>query len=131
MSEQAFNFSGEAKLGAAKNPTGKSLEQLMEENLLLTQEIYKLAAKTKRYMLMGQIMGAIKLVLILGPLIVAILFLPPYLKQAFSTYNELLGSGSGKTLMNGNDAVRELLKGDINETIKNYTQPNGINLKSR
>lgn len=82
-------------------PSGQSVEQLLEENLILTREIYRLTEKTRRYMLMGQILGAIKLVLILAPLIAAIVFLPPYLKQAFSTYSELLGAGSGQTLMPG------------------------------
>ena len=135
MSEQAFNFSGEAKLNKTQvAPTGRNLEQMLEENLLLTREVFKQTEKIRRYMLWGQIFSAIKIILIVGPIVVGIFFLQPYFKQIFSTYSQLLGNGTGQTLLNGGGALKGLLGGQTDTTIEDYNQileNNGINLKSR
>lgn len=85
-------------------------------------------------MLFGQIFNAVKLVLIIGPIVVGIFFLQPYFKQVFSAYNELLGGGSGQTLLNGGGALKGLLNNQNDKTIEDYAKAlenSGINLKSR
>lgn len=111
-----------------------SLEQMMEENLLLTREVYSQTQKIRRHMLMGQILNVVKLVLIIGPIIVGIFFLQPYFKQIFGAYNELLGGGSGQTLLNGGGALQGILGSNNESALENYSrilENNGINLKSR
>jgi|GEM_PF-1647612 len=95
------------------SPSASRLEELMAENLALTKEIYTLTVKTKRYIYFAQIATVLKLVLIIGPLIVAALFLPPYLKQAFSAYKSLLGNGTGETMVEGNSIIKSLLGTDL------------------
>jgi len=115
-------------------PIKPSLEQMMEENLLLTREIHSQTKKIHRHMLIGQVLNIIKIILIIGPIIVGIFFLQPYFKQIFSTYNELLGGGSGQTLLNGGNVLQGILGNTDQDVIKNYSQileSNGLNLKSR
>ena len=115
-------------------PVKPNLEKMVEENLLLTREVLLQTQKIRRHMLVGQILNVIKIVLIVGPIIVGIFFLQPYFKQIFSTYSQLLGGGSGQSLLNGGSALQEILGNTDADLIKNYSQilqNNGINLKSR
>lgn len=91
------------------------LEELMAENLALTREIHVLTSRTRRYIYFAQVATVIKLVLIIGPLIAAALFLPPYLKQAFSAYKELLGNGTGQTAVEGNNIIKSFLGTDLDK----------------
>ena len=135
MSEQAFNFNGEAKLNNTQAaPAGRNVEQMLEENLLLTREIFKQTEKIRRYMFWGQVFGALKIILIIGPIVVGIFLLQPYFKQIFSTYSQLLGNGTGQTLLNGSGALKSLLNSQTDQTIEDYAkvlENSGINLKSR
>lgn len=87
-----------------------SLEDLVRENLELTKEIFELTKKTRKYILFGQIMNVVKIVLIIGPIIIAIIYLPSIIKEFFGTYSELLGGGAGKTLIEGGGFVNQLLE---------------------
>ncbi|MCU0679056.1 MAG: hypothetical protein MUC28_01245 [Planctomycetes bacterium] len=66
------------------------LKKLMEENLAVTKEILKLTKKVRSFLLWQQIFGVVKIVIILIPIILGILYLPPLLKDLFGTYQELL-----------------------------------------
>lgn len=103
----------------------KTLEQLIEENLVLSREIYKISEKTKHYMLIGQIMGGIKLILIVAPIILGFIFLQPYVKQLMGVYNGLLGGSSGETIIKSTNLIQEVLKNQAT------LEKTGINLKSR
>jgi len=91
------------------------LEQLLAENLALTREIYELTSKTRRYIYFAQVATVVKMVLIILPLVAAALLLPPYLKQAFSAYKELLGNGTGQTVVEGNSIIQSLLGTDLDK----------------
>lgn len=99
---------------AAVNPSSSRLEELLAENLALTKEIYALTEKTRRYIYFAQVATVVKIILIVGPLIVAALFLPPYLKQIFSSYKELLGNGTGQTTVQGGGFIKNLFGVDLN-----------------
>ena len=87
-----------------------SLEQLLRKNLELTQEIYEHTRKTRSYIMFGQVITVIKIVLIIGPLILALVYLPPLIREALSTYDNLLGGGTGQTIIEGNDFLKDVLK---------------------
>jgi len=97
----------------ANNLAPNRLEELLVENLALTREIHALTSKTRRYIYFAQVATVIKLVLIIGPLIAAALFLPPYLKQALAAYKELLGNGTGETAVEGNNIIKSFLGTDL------------------
>jgi hypothetical protein len=80
----------------------------MRENLALTKEIIEHTRKTRRYILYGHIFNIIKIVLIVGPIIVAILYLPPLIQSLLGTYTELLGGGTGQTVLQGNGFINQL-----------------------
>lgn len=76
------------------NQNNASLEALVRENLELTRQIYALTEKTRRYIFYGQVLGVVKIVLIVGPLIVGAFYLAPLLKQTLGLYSGLLGGGT-------------------------------------
>ena len=90
------------------------IERLIRENLTLTREIIEHTRKTRRYILYGHIFNIIKVVLIVGPIILAILYLPPLLQQVFGTYSELLGGGTGQTILEGNSFMNRLFQNTNN-----------------
>lgn len=65
-------------------------QKLLEENLALTKEVYRLTKKVNTYMISVQVIGIIKIILILAPIIFAVIYLPPFFKQAFSGYTDTL-----------------------------------------
>ncbi|MFH0840934.1 MAG: hypothetical protein V1865_03085 [bacterium] len=67
-----------------------NVQKLIEENIALTKDIYELTKKVKKYMLWAQIFSVIKIILILAPIIIALIYLPPIFREAFSGYTEVL-----------------------------------------
>ncbi|MBI2637030.1 MAG: hypothetical protein HYW81_02455 [Parcubacteria group bacterium] len=89
-------------------PGLETLEQLVRENLELSREIVEHTRKTRKYILFAQVLGVVKVVLIVGPIIIALIYLPPLLSQWFGAYTELLGSGTGQTILEGNSFINTL-----------------------
>src|SRR3989344_522717 len=96
-----------------ENDSSRSVQELLAENLVLTREIYEHTKKTQRYILFGQIFTVVKIVLIVGPLILAIVYLPSLLREAMGTYSDLLGGGTGSTLIEGSSFVNQLFGGGL------------------
>lgn len=67
------------------------IKRLVEENLKLTEEVYKMSKYIKRFVVFSQIASVLKILLFAIPIILGILYLPPLLEQVFSQYQELLG----------------------------------------
>ncbi len=84
------------------------LEDLLRENLLLTREVYRSAKKTQRYILFAQIFTIVKIIIIVGPIILAVIYLPQIIREAIATYSELLGGGTGTTIIEGSGIVNKL-----------------------
>lgn len=61
-------------------PPDEQIKNLLEQNLAYSKQIYLLTKKVKNYMLIGRIMGIIYIILIVGPLIAGVIFLPSLLK---------------------------------------------------
>lgn len=72
-----------------------TVEDMMKESLALTKEIHEMMEKTKRYMAIRAIMGVVYLILILGPIVLAFIYLPPLLQSFISQYQSLFNVGSG------------------------------------
>jgi hypothetical protein len=67
-----------------------NITKLLQENLALTKEVHQLTVKVKKYIIWAQIIGIVKVILILAPIIFAVIYLPPFLRQAFSGYTNTL-----------------------------------------
>jgi len=66
------------------------LERLMQKNIEMTEEILDVSRKTKKYIFWGNVSGWLKILLIIAPLIIAIVYLPPILKDAFKQIQTLI-----------------------------------------
>ncbi len=93
----------------------EEIKKLLEENLKLTQEIYRMTKKIKSFIAFQKVMSFIYFLLIVVPIILGIIYLPPLLKNVYSQYSELLGGEGGIN-------IESLLKGG--------QAPAGLNLDS-
>lgn len=95
------------------------LEALLEENLALSKNIYKSAEKTRHYILWGQILGWVKVLILVIPIIIGYIYLQPYIKDVFSTYQGLFGGGgSESTQQNTNSGIDPALLKKLQELQK-------------
>ncbi|MFH0891730.1 MAG: hypothetical protein V1867_03030 [Candidatus Falkowbacteria bacterium] len=108
--------------------TMENIRELTEKNLEISEEILEKTKHINRFVTLSQIMSVIKLLLIVVPIVLGVLYLPSLLKgitpifgQVLDVYKELLGVKSGA------DAVLEGIdpgKIDINsidpEILKKY-----------
>jgi hypothetical protein len=73
----------------------EDLKKLLEENLQLNKENYVMLKSMKRYFAWQKIVSVIYFILIVGPLIFGVIYLPSLLKPILGEYQDLLG-GSGQ-----------------------------------
>jgi len=84
----------------------EEIKKILEQNLELTEKINKNTKYIKRYVITSQIFGFIKLMLIVVPIILGIIYLPPLIKDLINQYQSILGIGG-----EGGDLIGNLLKG--------------------
>ncbi|PIR92523.1 hypothetical protein COU01_01250 [Candidatus Falkowbacteria bacterium CG10_big_fil_rev_8_21_14_0_10_44_15] len=68
-----------------------TLEELVRKNLELTQELQKQMGSVRRYLFWQRLTSIFYLIIIVGPIIIGIIYLPPLLKNVIAPYQELLG----------------------------------------
>ena len=76
------------------NIMDEEIKKLLEQNLELTKEIYRMTKKIKNYINFQKVMSIIYILLIIVPIILSIIFLPPLLKGMFEQYKDVLGVGA-------------------------------------
>lgn len=76
----------------AEKPKVLSLEDLIEKNIKLSEIILAQSTKIKRRITLLVVGDYLKLLVIIAPIVVAVIYLPPIFKQVMSQYGELLGS---------------------------------------
>ncbi|MFC1622530.1 hypothetical protein ACFL1Y_00850 [Patescibacteria group bacterium] len=83
-------------------------EKLTQEELLW--KIYESTEKTRKYILWGKILSIIKILIIVIPIVLAIIYLPPYIEKVTAPYQELLETtNQGKEALQG-FSLDELLR---------------------
>ena len=87
-----------------------SLKELMEKNLKWSQIIYEQNRKINNKLLWTAIAGWLKVLLILVPLVLAVLFLGPLLKNVIAQYNDLLGKDSTSSSGTNQNSMDNFLK---------------------
>lgn len=85
------------------------IERLVEENLLLTKEIHKMTKKISIFVRWSRVFSILKILLIVVPIILGILYLPPLLKDVFDQYKDLFGVGG-----DANSIIQDVNNGGIN-----------------
>ena len=108
------------------------IRELLEKNLKWSQIIYEQNRKIKRRMTLAAVAGWLRLLLIVTPIILALLFLPPLLKDVYKSYSSLTGVISGQSTIqegventgNSLDSLMKILnltpeqKGQVNNLVK-------------
>lgn len=88
------------------------MEQILKEHDTLLRALYANSEKVRKYILWGRVISTLYLFFIIAPLIAAIIYLPPLIKQYGSTYKELLDvSGSLKS----SGGIFENLEGQLKQ----------------
>ena len=90
-----------------KSVEEKSMQEMLQEALEISKKNQKDIRYIKRFVIWSQVWGALKILLILVPIILGILYLPPFLEQWLGSYQGML-NGSGAT--SGNTILDNLIK---------------------
>ncbi|MFH1745230.1 MAG: hypothetical protein ABH881_03640 [bacterium] len=85
-SQKAIKVGGGTIMVDKKND---ELQDILEENLKLTKEIYKISKKMNSYIIWGRVFGILKILIFVVPFILAIIYLPPLLEGLFGQYQGL------------------------------------------
>lgn len=99
------------------------LEKRLEEQMKILNKVVFRMEEMHRYIIMRRIWGFLKFVLFIGPLILAIMYLPPLLNNALAPYKELLGYGTieentSKKIQSSNVDLNKMDVGDILKLLK-------------
>ncbi len=71
----------------------QEIKDLLNQNLAVSQEILKVTKYLKRRAQMETVWTIVKILLIVVPLIIGIIYLPPILKGALSSYGSIMTGG--------------------------------------
>lgn len=69
----------------------EDLKKLMDENLKLAKENREMLKKVKKYLLISRIWGFLKILIIVTPIILGIIYLPPLIDDFVQGVKEGLG----------------------------------------
>lgn len=69
----------------------QTLEDLIKQNLELTKELQQQLHSVRRYLFWQRLTSIFYLIIIIGPIIIGLIYLPPLLKNAVAPYQALLG----------------------------------------
>jgi len=78
--------------------SNEEVKKLLEENIALMKEIKEDTLYVKKYVVMSQILGFVKVIIVVLPIIWAAFYLPKMLSNVLAPYQELLGVTQGANL---------------------------------
>ncbi len=71
----------------------RQIKSLLKRNLEYSRQAIEIAERNKRYILWIKIINLLKLIVILIPIILALIYLPPVVKEFVGKYKDLFGPG--------------------------------------
>ncbi len=74
-----------------RTDTSLDIKELLEENIRLSKAILVSTEKTRKSMRWMKVMGILRVLIIVIPLVLAILYLPPFLSKLSDTFGNLYG----------------------------------------
>jgi len=80
--------------GTKVDPRGCSpieIRELLGENLKLNKEIHVMVKSVKKYMMWQQIWSIFKILIIVVPIVLGLIYLPAMLQPLFEQYKDLMG----------------------------------------
>ena len=93
----------------------EDIKKMLEKNQEMTTEILELSRKIKKYMVAQQVLGILRLLIIVIPIILGIIYLPPLLKGAVQQYGNLLGIDN---VLPTTDTINNIAPGIIDKYLK-------------
>lgn len=90
----------------------RELKKLLQENLEISKELDKTTRKIKSWLAWQRILGVVKIILIVIPIILGIIYLPPLISKVIEPYRELLNIGDNS---NPSDLIQPLTNPSGNE----------------
>lgn len=81
------------------NKMNMSADELLRKNLEIAEENQKMLRYIKRFVIWGQIWGVIKLLIIVVPIILGILYLPSFLDNWLNEYKGLFFENQTEKLL--------------------------------
>ena len=89
----------------------EEIKEVLKKNFELTQDIHRMVKKIYKFIIWQQVIGVIKILLIVVPLVLGFIYLPGLLKNALEPYKELLEVGQeGQEIKLDKSSVLEMLK---------------------
>ena len=67
-----------------------NLERRFEEQNVILKDILEQSRKTGRYLLWLKILSILKILIVVAPIILAIIYLPPFIKKAVDAYHDAI-----------------------------------------
>lgn len=93
----------------------EEIKKLIKQNAKLTKHIHELAEeinsttkKIRRFTIISEVIGFIKIFIIVIPIIIGVLYLPPIIKTFINEYKNIFGIGGGVNA--GGDVLQNALK---------------------
>lgn len=74
-----------------RTDTSLDIKELLEENIRLSKAVLASTEKTRKYMRWMRVMSLLRVLLIAIPLVLAILYIPPFLNQLSGVFGKLYG----------------------------------------
>jgi len=93
---KAMRQSGQSK---GELQAQKELHKLLQENLKISKELRKMTEKINRWVVWQRVTGVIKILIIIIPIVLGVIYLPPLVKKSIQplqdVYQEFLGFNQG------------------------------------
>ncbi|PIR66679.1 MAG: hypothetical protein COU51_02640 [Parcubacteria group bacterium CG10_big_fil_rev_8_21_14_0_10_36_14] len=74
-----------------RTDTTKDVQSLLEENIKLSKAILHSTEKTRKAMQWMKIMSLLRVIIIIIPIIIALIYVPPFLSQFSKTFGSFYG----------------------------------------
>lgn len=104
LAEENLNYTKAIYSGRAEaiNKEETDIKQLLQENLSVSHEIYRVVKKINRQLLWQKIWGGLKFIIIIVPLIAGTIYFYPLLGQMVETYQNISNIAKGELNLNIN-----------------------------
>jgi hypothetical protein len=96
----------------------EDIKKLLEKNLKLAEKLQKDIKYIKRYVITSQILGVLKILIIVVPIVLGIIYLPPLIREMMEPYKQLFGG----------NPMEMLIEGDTGNLNLDNINPDSLNL---